>query len=56
LVFAPAFTSDCLETIEEIGHEYNSLFQSLGGELVQLVPGLNDNKEWIDALYSLATK
>ena len=56
LVFAPAFTSDCLETIEEIGYEYNRLFRSLGGELVQLVPSLNDSKEWIDALASLALR
>ncbi|MBP6335476.1 MAG: ferrochelatase [Bacteroidia bacterium] len=50
LVFAPAFTSDCLETIYEIGVEYNELFRHHGGEKIQLVPSLNDSPAWIDAM------
>ena len=42
LVFSPAFVADCLETIEEIGGEYNELFQEHGGEKLQLVESLND--------------
>jgi ferrochelatase len=50
LAFAPAFTSDCLETIHEIGVEYNELFQEHGGELLKLVPSLNDDAGWIRAM------
>jgi protoporphyrin/coproporphyrin ferrochelatase len=50
LVFSPAFVSDCLETIVEIGDEYQELFEEKGGHKVQLVPSLNDNPTWIAAL------
>ena len=50
LVFSPAFVADCLETIYEIGTEYNELFKEHGGESVELVASLNDNKLWIEAL------
>ncbi len=50
LVFAPAFTADCLETSVEIGIEYAELFRELGGEELQLVESLNDNPVWVEAL------
>ena len=50
LVFAPAFTADCLETIYEIGEEYLEIFQEEGGEDLQLVESLNDEDSWIQAL------
>jgi len=50
LVFSPAFTADCLETIHEIGVEYDELFREHGGEKVQLVPSLNARPEWVSAL------
>jgi ferrochelatase len=50
LVFSPAFVADCLETIIEIGEEYQELFEEHGGEKIQLVPGLNDGQDWIDTL------
>lgn len=50
LVFCPSFVCDCLETIYEIGIEYEELFKHHGGERLDLVPGLNDNVKWIDAL------
>ncbi|MFN8674188.1 MAG: ferrochelatase [Candidatus Sericytochromatia bacterium] len=50
LVFAPSFVSDCLETVYEIGHEYNELVKKFGGEKVQLVESLNDHPLWIEAL------
>src|SRR5690606_38813256 len=37
LVFSPAFTADCLETLIEIGVEYQELFHQHGGERIQLV-------------------
>ncbi len=42
LVIAPAFVTDCLETIVEIGDEYHSLFLKDGGERLTLVVSLND--------------
>lgn len=50
LVFSPAFVADCLETTIEIGFEYQELFEKDGGLKIQLVPGLNDNPDWVDAL------
>jgi ferrochelatase len=43
LVFSPAFTADCLETIIEIGDEYQHIFKENGGEKVQLVESLNEH-------------
>ena len=53
LMFSPAFTSDCLETIVEIGTEYQEDFEKLGGEHIDLVPSLNDNPKWIQAVADL---
>lgn len=50
LVFCPAFVCDCLETVFEIGVEYADEFKKAGGEMLQLVPGLNDHPQWITAL------
>lgn len=50
LVFSPAFVADCLETIHEIGTEYDDLFREHGGEKIQLVPSLNSRDEWVNAL------
>lgn len=50
LVFCPAFVSDCLETLQEIGIEYASEFKHLGGERLDLVEGLNDHPKWIQTL------
>jgi protoporphyrin/coproporphyrin ferrochelatase len=53
LVFSPAFTADCLETIIEIGDEYQEIFAHHGGEKVQLVESLNDHPSWIRCLKQL---
>lgn len=53
LVFCPAFVCDCLETIYEIGQEYAIEFKHAGGESLDLVPGLNDHPQWINALVDL---
>lgn len=53
LVFSPAFTADCLETIIEIGEEYQDIFKEHGGEKVQLVESLNDHPLWIECLKDL---
>lgn len=56
LVFSPAFVADCLETIIEIGGEYQEIFEENGGEKVQLVPSSNDHPRFIDCLVSLIEK
>jgi ferrochelatase len=56
LVFSPAFTSDCLETLYEISVEYHELFRKYGGEKVQLVESLNDHPLWIDALAEMCRR
>jgi len=56
LVFAPAFVSDCLETLYEISVEYNELFKKEGGEKIDLVESLNDTPAWIEAMKRLLLK
>lgn len=56
LVFCPSFVCDCLETLYEIGIEYSQEFKHAGGEVLQLVPGLNAHPLWIEALGSLIKK
>jgi ferrochelatase len=53
LVFSPSFVADCLETLVEIGIEYQKLFEEHGGEKVQLVESLNDHPMWIESLKSI---
>lgn len=50
LVFCPAFTADCLETIFEISTEYQEEFVAWGGEKLQLVESLNTHPLWIETL------
>lgn len=53
LVFSPAFVADCLETIIEIGSEYQEIFEKNGGEKVQLVPSSNDHPKFVACLKDL---
>jgi ferrochelatase len=46
VVVCPAFVSDCLETIEEIGEEGRETFLKAGGEAFTLIPCLNDADDW----------
>ena len=45
-VVTPAFVSDCLETLEEIGMEAKESFEENGGEHFSTIPCLNDNDDW----------
>jgi ferrochelatase len=56
LVFSAAFVADCLETTIEIGSEFHELFIENGGEKVQLVPSLNSNDFWVEALKGIIDK
>jgi len=56
LVFSPAFVADCLETIIEIGEEYQEIFVENGGEKIQLVPSSNDHPRFIDCVADMIKK
>ena len=49
-VVCPGFTSDCLETLEEIAQEARDAFLGAGGKEFRYIPCLNDGREWIGAL------
>lgn len=49
-VVTPAFVSDCLETLEEIGMEAKEEFLEHGGEKFTLIPCLNDRDDWTTEL------
>jgi ferrochelatase len=49
-VVLPGFTADCLETIDEIGHESAEHFKAAGGEVLRACPCLNDHPAWIAAM------
>jgi protoporphyrin/coproporphyrin ferrochelatase len=55
-VICPGFTSDCLETLEEINMEGREAFLHAGGKEFHYIPCLNDDPEWITALCNLAQK
>jgi ferrochelatase len=56
LVVCPAFVSDCLETLEEIEIRGKEIFMEAGGERYQMIPCLNKNPLWIEALEDLVNK
>lgn len=56
LVFSPSFTSDCLETLVEIGIEYKELFIENGGKKLDLVPCPNDSDYWVDGMIKIISE
>ncbi len=49
-VMAPAFSADCIETLEEINGEIREAFLHAGGEVFTYIPCLNDEAAHIAAL------
>ena len=49
-VIAPAFSADCIETLEEINEEIKESFEHAGGEEFHYIPCLNDDDLHIKAL------
>jgi ferrochelatase len=49
-VMAPAFSADCIETLEEINEEIRESFEHAGGERFTYIPCLNDDEAHIHAL------
>jgi protoporphyrin/coproporphyrin ferrochelatase len=55
-VALPGFTVDCLETIDEIGHESTAYFKANGGEILHACRCLNDHPAWIAAMRQIVTE
>jgi len=56
MVICPAFTVDCLETLEEIGMRGRKAFVEAGGDELMLIPCLNDGAVWVEALARMVSK
>ncbi len=53
-VICPGFSSDCLETLEEIAMEGKEIFTHAGGGDYNYIPALNENDAWIHAMTEIA--
>ena len=56
LVISPGFSSDCVETLEEISIQGKESFLDAGGEKFDTIPCLNDNEDHIKLLVHLINK
>ena len=52
-IVAPAFSADCVETLEEINEEIFESFEEAGGEVFTYIPCLNDRDDHIAALLGI---
>ncbi|MDR3494311.1 MAG: ferrochelatase [Ancalomicrobiaceae bacterium] len=55
-VITPGFSSDCLETLDEIARENAEIFRHAGGEMFHLVPCLNDSEPGMDVLEAVTRR
>lgn len=55
-IIAPAFSSDCLETLEEISEQCLEIFTEHGGETFTYIPCLNDDESHIDMMVALVSR
>lgn len=53
-VLAPAFSADCLETLEEINMELREIFLAAGGTHFHYIPCLNDTKDGMQVIEAVA--
>jgi ferrochelatase len=56
LVICPAFVSDCLETLEEIGIRGRETFLAAGGREFTQIPCLNEHPLWLIALEKMVER
>lgn len=49
-VACPSFVADCLETLEEINMRLREQWMELGGEQFEIIPCLNTDEQWINAM------
>ncbi|MDH1704826.1 ferrochelatase [Acinetobacter johnsonii] len=52
-IMSPAFSADCLETLEELAIQNAELFLSQGGERYQYIPALNSRGDHLQLLNTL---
>ncbi|TMN87120.1 ferrochelatase [Pseudoalteromonas phenolica] len=52
-IISPAFSADCLETLEELEEENREIFEEAGGEKYRYIAALNDRDDHINALYDV---
>ncbi|MCL4134084.1 UNVERIFIED_CONTAM: hypothetical protein GTU68_053304 [Idotea baltica] len=52
-IISPAFTADCLETLEELNIGYRDIFTTAGGESFSYIPCVNDSTLFIEFLAQL---
>ncbi|MBO1042031.1 ferrochelatase [Brucella pituitosa] len=55
-VLNPGFVVDCLETVDEIGHEAAEAFHEAGGENFSHIPCLNDSEEGMKIIETLVRR
>ena len=55
-IISPGFSSDCLETLEELEEENKEYFMESGGENYHYIPCLNDHEDHIDVFVNLIKK
>ena len=53
-ILSPAFVADCLETLEELGIRGRETWHASGGETLDVVPCLNADDRWADAVVRIA--
>ena len=53
LIACPAFVSDCLETLEEIAERGKEIFMNAGGENYEMIPCMNTQPKWVQAVKEL---
>ncbi len=56
LVMCPAFVSDCLETLEEIGIRGRESFLEAGGRELTLIPCMNEHPLWLEGLEKMVRR
>ena len=49
-IVTPAFVSDCLETLEEIGMEAVEDFEDKGGQELHVIPCINARSDWVNVV------
>jgi ferrochelatase len=55
-VVTPGFSSDCLETLEEIAGEAGEIFEEHGGEQFAFLPSLNDSEDGMAVIETLVRR
>jgi protoporphyrin/coproporphyrin ferrochelatase len=55
-ILAPAFSADCIETLEEIAMQGRDTFMEAGGEKFAYIPCLNDSPDGMDMIEAMVRR